>query len=74
MDKLSSNNSTVLIIELIVVAAVLILYFIPIVKILHKAGYSGWWSMLMLVPLVNFIMIYVFAFADWPSLRAYRQQ
>ncbi|MGD8429878.1 MAG: hypothetical protein PVH31_05700 [Ectothiorhodospiraceae bacterium] len=38
-------------------------------RILGKAGYSGWWAILGLVPLVNVIMIWVFAFADWPSLR-----
>ncbi len=55
--------------HLVIVVVVLILYFIPVVKILNKAGYSGWWSLLILVPLVNIIMFYVFAFADWPVLR-----
>jgi len=40
------------------------------VRILHKAGYSGWWSLLMLIPIVNIVMIWVFAFSDWPLLRA----
>lgn len=53
----------------LIVVAVLVLYFIPVVKILRKAGYSGWWSLILLIPLVNIIMIYVFAFADWPALR-----
>ena len=42
----------------------------PGVRILHKAGYSGWWSLLMLVPLVNIIVIWLFAFAKWPRLAA----
>ena len=58
--------------HLVIVIVVLILYFIPVVKILNKAGYSGWWSLLILVPLVNIIMFYVFAFADWPALRGER--
>lgn len=37
------------------------------VRILHKAGYSGWWCLLGLVPIVNIIMLWVFAFADWPN-------
>jgi uncharacterized membrane protein YhaH (DUF805 family) len=53
----------------VIVIAVLVLYFIPVVKILNKAGYSGWWSLVILIPLVNIIMFYVFAFADWPALR-----
>ena len=43
------------------------------VKILTKAGYSGWWILIGLVPLVNMIMFFVFAFSDWPALRAARQ-
>jgi len=57
---------------LIVIAipvGLLVLYFVPIVKILHKAGYSGWWCLIVFVPLVNIIMFYVFAFANWPALR-----
>ena len=40
------------------------------VRILRRAGYSGWWSLLMLTPLVNIAMIWVFAFSDWPALKA----
>jgi uncharacterized membrane protein YhaH (DUF805 family) len=53
----------------LIVIVVLILYFVPIVKTLQKAGYSGWWSLILLVPLANIVMFYVFAFADWPALR-----
>jgi uncharacterized membrane protein YhaH (DUF805 family) len=42
------------------------------VRILRKAGYSGWWSLLTLIPIVNIVMIWVFAFSDWPALRARR--
>ncbi|WP_417317090.1 DUF805 domain-containing protein [Emcibacter sp.] len=39
------------------------------IRVIHKAGYSGWWVLITFVPIVNFIMIWVFAFADWPNLR-----
>ncbi len=39
------------------------------VRILHKAGYSGWWVVLGFVPVVNIVMVWVFAFADWPRLK-----
>jgi uncharacterized membrane protein YhaH (DUF805 family) len=55
---------------LILPLAIIALFFWMMVRILHKAGYSGWWSVLMVVPLVNIVMIWVFAFANWPSLRA----
>jgi uncharacterized membrane protein YhaH (DUF805 family) len=58
---------------LLVFIGFLILYFVPIVKILQKAGYSGWWSLIILVPVVNIIMFYVFAFSTWPVLRGRTQ-
>jgi uncharacterized membrane protein YhaH (DUF805 family) len=47
----------------------LVIYLVPVVVILRKAGYSGWWCLIIFVPLVNVIMLYVFAFANWPALR-----
>jgi hypothetical protein len=55
--------------HLLIVIVILILYFVPIVKILQKAGYSGWWCLIVFVPLANVVMFYVFAFANWPVLR-----
>ena len=57
------------ILHLLIVIVILILYFVPIVKILQKAGYSGWWCLIVFVPLANVVMFYVFAFANWPVLR-----
>jgi uncharacterized membrane protein YhaH (DUF805 family) len=51
----------------------IVIYAIPLVKILNKAGYSGWWLLLTFLPIINFIMLYVFAFADWPRLRRVRE-
>ena len=52
----------------LLVAAALIV--IPFWQIFSKAGYSGWLSLLMLLPLVNVIALYVLAFSDWPARRA----
>jgi len=41
------------------------LVMIPYWMIWKKAGFSPWLSLLMLVPLVNFIMLYVLAFSEW---------
>jgi uncharacterized membrane protein YhaH (DUF805 family) len=38
-------------------------------RILRQAGYSGWYSLLALVPGVNVAMFFVFAFRDWPVRR-----
>ncbi len=51
---------------------IILLIFILIVwifgRILNKAGRSRWWVLLIFVPIVNFIMIWVFAFTKWPRL------
>ena len=43
---------------------------VPCWRIVGKAGYAGAWSLLALVPLVNMIMLWVFAFSQWPKERA----
>jgi hypothetical protein len=52
----------------LILLVVLSIWVIPAVKIVQKAGYSGWWVALAIVPLINIVMLWVFAFADWPSL------
>ena len=42
---------------------------IPFWQLFSKAGYSGWWSLPMLVPIVNMLTLYVFAFSSWPTLK-----
>jgi hypothetical protein len=37
-------------------------------RVLKKAGYSPWWAALGVVPIVNIILLWVFAFARWPAL------
>jgi hypothetical protein len=39
-------------------------------RIVQKAGFDGWWVLVLLIPVVNIIMIWVFAFSRWPNLRA----
>jgi hypothetical protein len=53
-------------IHMLVLGLVLI---VPFWQLFSKAGYSGWWSLLMIVPLVNLIALYVLAFSSWPSLK-----
>lgn len=50
---------------------VLILMALPVwffAKAVKKAGYSPWWALLGLIPIVNLVMLWVFAYAKWPSL------
>ena len=38
-------------------------------RILEKAGLDGMWTFVLLVPVVNMIMIWVFAFCHWPHIK-----
>jgi hypothetical protein len=35
-------------------------------RIASRAGYSRWWALTMLVPILNLVMLWVFAFTMWP--------
>lgn len=54
---------------LIIIAVVAIVIYW---RIFAKAGWSGALAILMLVPLVNLILLIVFAFTEWPIERQLR--
>lgn len=54
----------------IVVLTVLTAYLVPGYKIISKAGFSGFWVILGLVPVLNVVLLWVFAFAAWPVERS----
>jgi membrane protein DedA with SNARE-associated domain len=62
MDDFSFWNGITLVIWVAV-------FLVPAWKIAKKAGFHGAWSLLMLLPLVNIVMLWVFAFVRWPNLR-----
>ena len=39
-------------------------------KILNKAGLPKQMTFYLLIPIINLIMIWVFAFSKWPNLKA----
>ena len=55
--------------QLLIIVLVVI---VPFWNIFKKAGYSPWLALLMLIPLVNFIMLYFLAFASWPAIEKQR--
>ena len=51
----------------VVVLVLIVWAFVAVFgRILNRAGYSRWWLLTLVVPLVNLIMLWVFAFANWP--------
>jgi hypothetical protein len=49
-----------------------LLFVVPCWQIVRKAGYSPAWALLALVPFVNLLALWVFAFARWPNERTDR--
>jgi energy-coupling factor transporter transmembrane protein EcfT len=54
---------------LFVYLAILVLSILAAVKVVTKAGYSGWWVLITFVPLIGMVFIFVFAFSTWPVTR-----
>jgi hypothetical protein len=58
--------------------AIFVLYIVCFWRIFSKAGFSGWMSLLSLIPGVGqLVIILILAFGEWPALRelnARRQQ
>ncbi|MBV9137388.1 MAG: hypothetical protein JO357_10035 [Hyphomicrobiales bacterium] len=43
-------------------------YFLAVVRILNRVGFSGWWSLLALVPIGNVVALFIFSRAKWPQM------
>lgn len=53
---------------LVLMIAVLAIVTAPFFQLWKRTGHSGWISLLMLIPPLNFILLYVLAFKRWPAL------
>jgi hypothetical protein len=47
-----------------------ILVVLPFWKIFSRAGFTGWLSLALLIPIINIIALYYLAFAEWPRDQA----
>ena len=45
----------------------IVIFGVPIARILHRSGRSRWWTIVAFVPLLNLIGLWVFAFPRWPK-------
>lgn len=55
--------------ELIVQAFIGLIVNFPYWKIFSKAGFSGWLSFTQIIPILNIVVLFYLAFAEWPALR-----
>ncbi|TAI62533.1 hypothetical protein CWO89_29240 [Bradyrhizobium sp. Leo170] len=51
---------------IVIIAAAI--YGVPVSKILARAGRSPWWTIAFMIPLLNLVAIWVFAYSRWPAL------
>ncbi len=51
---------------------ILVVFIVPMWRIVSRAGFHGAWSLLMVVPLLNLVLLWVFAFMRWPRDQAGR--
>jgi hypothetical protein len=58
--------------SLLVPLGLFCLFFMASVRVVTKAGYNPWLAFLSLVPGLNVVLFFVFAFREWPLERALR--
>ena len=57
--------------EILIISVILSIVIVPVWlmgKILVKAGFSAWFSLISFVPIINVIALWVFAFIPWPNV------
>ena len=48
----------------------LFLLLVPVVKLLRRTGHNAAWCLLSVIPGLNFIAFWLFAFKPWPADKA----
>ena len=59
----------VIVFYLVIIALMILVYW----KVADKAGYPGWYSLGLLVPCLNLVLLIMFAFTEWPIERELKQ-
>ena len=52
----------------IAIAVFCVASVVPAARILRRAGLSLWWSIFLVIPLVNVMALWVLAYSRWPAL------
>ena len=53
---------------IVIVPIILAVLLVPVARVLRRAGFSGYWCVLSVIPLAGLIGLWVFAFISWPSI------
>ncbi len=57
----------------LILLAIIAIPLPPIIRILHRTGHSGWWSILYFIPIGSWIGLWLLAYANWPKTDAEKQ-
>ncbi len=49
--------------------AMAVLIVVPMWRICQRAGFPGWFGAFVLIPMLNLVLLYFLAFAEWPARR-----
>jgi hypothetical protein len=66
-------NSTAFTVMLLIMIPIWVVMIWAYVRIVQKAGYSGWNVLWAFVPIANIIAFLYFAFAEWPIVARLRE-
>jgi hypothetical protein len=55
---------------LMMAGVTLFVFFVPIIKLLRRTGHHAIWCLFALVPGLNLIAFWIFAFKPWPMDKA----
>lgn len=61
-------------IELMIICSMAVLGIVPFWMICSKAGFPGWLSLAILIPMLNLFLLFFLAFAEWPALKEQRER
>lgn len=60
------NNETLF--GLLILLPFVVMFLWMCARVFQKAGRSAWWTVLLLVPILNIVVLWVFSFAKWPAV------
>jgi hypothetical protein len=69
MGSLSVWHALIMMMAIVMVP---IFWIVPMWRILTRTGHAGAWALLGFVPVLNLILMWVFAFSEWPVDRERR--
>ena len=55
------------VVMVVLFAASVVVSVIALVRIVQRAGYNGWWALIMFVPVANLLALWYFGFGPWPA-------